>query len=235
MSLTLTVLFTPVLNDGTNLSIPQTRTVVPFTGTHGISYNLSVPLSDTSIDLGSVSTIGYVRIANLAQVIAVTTPAAPVITNHGTPGSTNDSYKIVALQSDGTYSAASSAGSTSTANATLDTSNYNIVTWTAVSGATQYQVYRTVAAGTPSTTGLIATVNAPTVTLNDTGLAGDSSSAPSVAADNLFLMGHTSGTYPISLKGTEVGVFRWNGASFAAIHVKSNTRIVPCQITVLDN
>ncbi len=86
------------------------------------------------------------------------------------------------------------------------------------------------AGGTPSTVGKIG--NTTLLTFDDTGLAGDTTTAPSVAADNLLLLGHTSGTYTLSLNGGEVAVFRWNQA---ALHHKANTRPVPVDITILDN
>ncbi len=234
MSLSLTVTFAPILPDLTNLSSPQESISIPFvtTAAKGTKYNKSIATSDSSFALESVGTIGYVRIKNLAQAVVVSTPDLPVISPQGTPGAATWTYKIVALQSDGTYSAASAAGSTATGNATLTGSNYNQIDWTAITGATSYAVYRTVSGGTPSTLGLIGTVTAGVVTFNDTGMAGDTTTAPATAADNLLLIGHTSGTYVLSLKGGELNVFRWNSA---ALHHKSNTRIVPCEITILDD
>jgi hypothetical protein len=114
----------------------------------------------------------------LDAAVPVATPSAPVITNVGTAGSTAYSYKVVAKNAKGS-SAASAAGSTATGNATLTTSNYNTVTWTAVTGATAgYDVYRTASSGTPSSTGLIGSVAAGVLSLDDKALAGDSSTAP---------------------------------------------------------
>lgn len=100
---------------------------------------------------------------------------APVITNGGTPGSTSYSYKVVPKISS-TAVGLSAAGSTATGNATLDVTNKNVITWTAVTGATSYDVYRTAGGATQ---GKIGTVSAPTVTLDDTGLAGDAGTAAS--------------------------------------------------------
>lgn len=80
-------------------------------------------------------------------VAALPTPAAPTITNNGTAGATTYTYKIVARnglgQSLGT-SPVSAAGSTTTGNATLSATNSNTVTFSSISGAASYDVYRTV-------------------------------------------------------------------------------------------
>ena len=63
--------------------------------------------------------------------------------------------------------------STATGNATLNSTNYNTIAWTAVTGAYEYEVWRTAAGGTPSTTGLITTVASNVTTYNDQGAAGN--------------------------------------------------------------
>ena len=126
------------------------------------------------------SLIGQARL-QLQDLGALDTPATPTVTPQGTTGATSYSYKVVALAQNG-VSAASAAGSTTTGNATLSASNTNRVTWVAISGASAYRIYRTVGAATQ---GLIATVGG-TTTLDDTGLTGDSSTAPATAAGTIF-------------------------------------------------
>ncbi len=233
MSLSLSVIFAPVLPDGTSLSSPADSITVPFVlaAAKGTKYNKDIATADSSFSLDQVTTIGYVRIRNNAQaLVPLVPPAAPVITEGGTPGSTTRDYKIVALQSDGTYAAASAAGISTTGAAALNGTDFETITWVAVAGATSYDIYRSVAGGTPSTVGKIG--NTTGITFDDTGLAGDTTTAPSVAADNLLLIGHTSGTYTLALNGGEVAIFRWNQA---ALHHKANTRIIPVEITILDN
>jgi hypothetical protein len=108
---------------------------------------------------------------------SLTTPGAPTITPQGTTGATTYSYKIVAVMANGQTTDASAAGTTTTGNATLTAGNNNKIDWVAVSGAFQYRIYRTVGGATQ---GLISTVTAPVITKNDTGLAGDGSTAPTV-------------------------------------------------------
>jgi hypothetical protein len=190
----------------------------------------TVTTSDDVFSLDEVSTIGYVRLRNLAALVTVTTPSTPVITNGGTPGAATWTYKIVAKQIDGAYSAASSGGTTTTGNADLDTDNFNTITWDAVPGAASYDVYRTAVGTSPTSTGLIATVFATTI--DDTGLAGDASTAPSTAIDNVLLYGDASADYPLKLNGGDIAMFRWNSA---AMHRKASTADVEIEVTIISD
>lgn len=67
-------------------------------------------------------------------------PGTPTVTPQGAAGSTAYSYRITGLNADG-QSLASTAGTTSTGNATLDATNFNRVTWTPLPGAVSYRVY----------------------------------------------------------------------------------------------
>jgi hypothetical protein len=228
--LNLTIQFAAVLPDGSDLSSPQEALAIPILGSKGIKYNGVAGSADDAFNLGGVGTIGYVRLKNLAAYVEVITPATPVVTPNGTPGAATWSYKIVAKQADGSYSAASAAGSTGTGNATLTTGNFNRITWTAVPGADSYDIYRTAHGTSPSTDGLIG--NTANTAFSDTGLAGDASTPPATGIDNVMLYGDLSADYPLSLKGGEVAVFRWNAA---AIHFKRNTAAdVPWEIAILD-
>lgn len=125
----------------------------------------------------------------------VASPGAPTVTPQGTAGATAYSYKIVARNANG-ETLASTAGSTSTGNATLDGTNFNRVSWTAVTGAATYDVYRSASAGTPATTGKIVSATAST-TADDTGLAASGSEpASNTTADQFTLTwsGQTTAT-----------------------------------------
>ena len=115
---------------------------------------------------------------------ACATPATPTAAAGGSTGSTAYVYKIVAVLTDGTHSAVSAGGTASDGKATLDETNFNTVSWTdpvVGHGAVidHIDVYRTSSAGTPSTTGKIGVADAGDETFDDTGLAGDASTAPS--------------------------------------------------------
>jgi hypothetical protein len=73
---------------------------------------------------------------------AITTPSAPVVTVTGTAGSTTYQYQIVATTYDGRDSIPSPTGQTTTGNATLTSSNYNALSWSAVTAAASYKVLR---------------------------------------------------------------------------------------------
>lgn len=106
-------------------------------------------------------------------------PAAPTVTPTGGSASTW-TYLIVARASNAT-SAGSATGTTAAGAATLTQSAYNTITWAAVAGAISYDIYRTVAATAPTTTGKIGNVLATsTLSFTDTGVAGDGTTAPTV-------------------------------------------------------
>ncbi len=127
------------------------------------------------------------------------TPATPTVAVLGTAGSTTWAYKIVAKSGSGGVlgvTAASTAGQTTTGNATLTAANFNTITWAATVGAASYDIYRTTAGGTPSTTGLIGNLKAQILsdqtiapTFNDTGLTGDSTTAPTVNTTGAAVFG----------------------------------------------
>lgn len=119
--------------------------------------------------------------AHLKELPSLSTPALPTVTPTGVTGATAYSYKIEALNKNQT-SIASAAGSTATGNAALSSTSFNRVTWVAITGATAYRVYRTVGG---ATTGVVAIVGS-VLQLDDTGLVGDLSTAPTAATGGIF-------------------------------------------------
>src|SRR5882724_12015086 len=124
-------------------------------GSKAIENTINVQGSDISLDLGSLSSIGDSFFYNLAQLVPP--PATdPVITQAGAAGGTQVDYILVFHYGDGSLSISRQV-STVLANATLDGTNYDILTWTNPASVTSVDVYRVVASGTPSTLGKIAT------------------------------------------------------------------------------
>lgn len=121
-----------------------------------------------------ISTIITRARVRILESLALNRPLAPLVGPQGTPGVATCSYVVVATNTTG-HSQASLVGTTALANAVLSGANFNQLTWTEVPRGTGYKVYRTV--GGPSV-GLIATLASTVLTLNDTGLAGDASIAP---------------------------------------------------------
>ncbi len=115
--------------------------------------------------------------ARLMETLALTRPAAPLVSAQGTTGATTISYLIVATNTSG-HSEASQVTTITNAAATLTGVNFNQINWQAVPNAAGYDVYRTATNGvSPTTVGKIGSTTAA-VTLNDTGLAGDAVVAP---------------------------------------------------------
>ncbi len=180
-------------------------------GEYAIKKNLLIS-GATTLDLGAISTLGLIGLTN-ATSAAVPPAPVPVITQAGTPGTTVVEYAVVAHFADGSVSVG--LGSTATAAASLNGTNYNIVTWASV-GATTYDLYRILTDGVPSTLGLIASgVTSPH---NDQGAAGDGAATPSgVVSPYELQFGEDGSSWPIALWGGESGVIRWREA---AIHVQ---------------
>lgn len=163
---------------------------------------LTYAFNDTGIAGDSTTPPTTNTSGGATQTFALATPGGVTATPKGTVGATTDAYKIVAVAANGTTTAASSAGTSTTSNATLSTTNFNQVAWNPVPGAVSYIVYRTTAAGTPSTTGVIGTVLSSAfalgavLTFNDTGLVADGSTAPTTNT--------TGGTFATTLSNTQI-------------------------------
>lgn len=77
---------------------------------------------------------------------ALTTPTGLGVAAQGTTGSTAYAYRVSAINAQGETLAASSVA-IANGNATLDSTNFNRVTWTTVSGATGYNIWGRKATG----------------------------------------------------------------------------------------
>lgn len=104
-------------------------------------------------------------------------PSAPTLTVQGTPGTKVAKYLIVAKNGSGATVAGAWAR-VATAPTTLNSTDKVKIDWEAVPGATGYDVYRTYIdnTATPNTIGKIGTT--ASLTLTDTGLAGDTTTPP---------------------------------------------------------
>lgn len=112
----------------------------PITGSG--SWTLSLPSAVTFPGSATVTGNFLVGTSSLNNP-ALSTPSAPVITNSGTPGVEAYGYTLLARNVVNTTSA-SAEGATATGNATLDATNYNIVTPPAcATGQLSWDVYRT--------------------------------------------------------------------------------------------
>lgn len=132
-----------------------------------------------------VDSIETEEVTNGLVVEPLDAPSTPTVTPQGTPGSTTWGYKVTAHSSVG-ETIGSVEGTTSTGAATLGTTDFNRVTWSAIDGAKEYSVYRTTAGGTPSSTGKLATTS--NLQLDDTGLSA-SGSVPSEDRSGAVVIG----------------------------------------------
>lgn len=114
--------------------------------------------------------IRYSDGSTITSFTTLTTPVGLTVAAQGTTGSTAYSYRISAFNSVG-ETLACVAVAISNGNATIDTTNYNKLDWTATAGATGYNVYGRTATGIGET--YLATVY--TNKYNDTATtsAGD--------------------------------------------------------------
>ncbi len=166
----------------------QAASVPVVFGTASYTVNLPVGAIITKVDFNVITafsggTSPTVSVGSAALITA--TPATPVITNGGTAGVTSYSYKIAISDGVAGTTAASAAGSTTTGNATLSGTNFNIITETTVVGNI-YNVYRTVGGATQGLVGSFTATSTSSV-FNDTGLAatGTTPSANTTGGDIL--------------------------------------------------
>lgn len=196
-------------------------TIATATGIQPTTYTLN----DTAL-VGDGTTAPTVNTSGgMGTGSALATPVGGAATVVGTAGSTTITYKIVARGSTGT-TAASANITTTTANATLSATNFVTVTWNPVPGALSYDVYRTAAGGTPSTTGLIANIASTLVTYSDTGAAGDSSTAPTVNTTGGLVTAIATNYIPSETGANNALVAALLNATGAAVPLTQGLRIL---------
>jgi hypothetical protein len=192
---------------GFGTTAPATAVAI---GSGVLSWEASAGVSDSGIsrtsagllqiNSGTAGKWAGAQAGSLAmQSLATVTGTA--VTPTCVPGTCNQTwgYQVVAYLADGTTSTAGAAEvQTALQLATLDASNYNTITWTAVTGATSYSVFRTTHATSPTTHGaLTGCKNIATLTCADNGLAGDSATMPTVNSTGAIQGNYKSvdGTY----------------------------------------
>lgn len=124
-----------------------------------------VQARDNIYIFNGVDELSYYDGSTITTFTALTTPGAPTVTPTGTTGSTDYSYRISAINAVG-ETLASTATAITNGTSSLSATNYNSISWSAVSGATQYNVYGRFATG--FTESYMATVS-DGVTYNDKG------------------------------------------------------------------
>lgn len=144
-----------------NASIPFAAVIGLAGGSAGVDLGTSQIVTGQKTFDNDVPVVGGQILAS-----AISTPSAPVVTPTGTAGSTTYQYRIVAVTYDGRDSINSATGQTTTGNATLSGTNFNALSWSAVTAAASYKVLKFVSGSWQLLAGNIAAT-----TYNDTGVA----------------------------------------------------------------
>jgi hypothetical protein len=148
-------------------------------------------------------------------VVLLASAAAPSVSTVGAGGTSTWSYGIVAYNANGD-AVPSANGSTTLGNTTLSATNYNHLTWPAVTNAAGYRVLRTAVGSSPSTLGLLGSVVATaTPSFNDTGLAAtaytaNTASPVAIPSSSSYILTATTG-YISTPDGN--AVFMWGYAN----------------------
>jgi hypothetical protein len=161
-------------------------------------------------------------VTGVANVTQLATPSAPLVTPTLGTASTW-TYTIVAKAGSGT-TVASPTGSTAVGAATLDATHFNTITWSAVAGASSYDIYRTVTATSPATTGKIGNVlPSATLSLVDNGLAGDGLASPTSNTTGIVTAYQVVTTGPATIDGLEAAAPATPSANHDVLYPKTST------------
>lgn len=138
------------------------------------------------------------------NIAALPTPSAPTVTLTGTGSGTTWGYEIASVGGDGNPTAPT-AQVTISGPSTINSTNYPVIHLPYDPKVLKYNIYRTTAGGTPSTTGLIGTVSGgyATSVFNDKGVAA-SGGVPAVSGSGGLQVSPTAfAGLPVCASGTE--------------------------------
>jgi hypothetical protein len=177
---------------GGSLTAGNTQVVGTLNVQDQASFNSSVSISGNIYSGGSLGVSGGANITGSTNLNGglnqLAVPGVPTVTPQGTTGAQRWDYTVTAVNAYGGETTASTAGTTATGSATLDSTNFNRLTWSAVTGATSYKIYRTFATGgTPSTIGLVGSTTS--ATLDDIGFTAGNSSPTTDTTGQLTVQG----------------------------------------------
>lgn len=162
--------------------------------------------------------------STITTYTALTTPTGLTVTPTGTTGSTTYSYRISAFNSIG-ETLACSAVTTATGNASLSATNYNAISWSAVTNATGYNIWGREATGLGET--YLATVYG-VLTYKDQGqddpslsllppeansTSGIKSTMPIFAISRIFAAGDPDNPSRLYFGGTGENIGNFSGSS----------------------
>jgi hypothetical protein len=188
------------------------------TQTGSLQVNGSSNVNGDASIAGSVSVSGSFQALGASNLGGLTInglniPLAPTVNATPGTGSTSYSYVVSAFNSSGS-TAASSSGGTLLGGATLSSTVYNTIAWPAVSGATGYNIYRSLGTGgtgylgteytvapnptTPTSFNMVGT----TATVTYTGLLPSNITAGSGVTLSGFTSSSINGTYVVTATTT---------------------------------
>lgn len=134
----------------------------------------------------------------LTDALGCAPPGPLTITQAGTAGSTAYSYQVTAVNAAG-ETTVSPTGTTFTGNATLSATNYNTISWAAVTGAVSYNVYKLVSGV------FVLLANTASTSYNDEGASTSATNPPTVNTTANLLDGGPL-TAPVIVTGAGVVV-----------------------------
>jgi hypothetical protein len=154
----------------------------PFKAWLGFTDDIAIHYNFRTDDAGNCETNTITTHGDI-MVQKTLTPATPAASQQGTPGSTTYTYKLSYVLINGKETEATANITTTTGNATLNGSNFNRITWDNhpyadfTVPAKWVKVWRTVGGATQ---GLIGTFLISEAHFDDTGLAGDGGTPPTL-------------------------------------------------------
>jgi hypothetical protein len=226
--------YTGLLSITTGTSYTDNYTGAAF-GVSGVSpwNNLTTALGSTDtaiveVDNGTIGQLGTLKAESLSlNILAV--PAAPTISGTGSSGS-GFTYNVIAYFPDGTHSVPSAASASYSNNFSGHFSNYNTVTWSAVSNAAYYEIYRT---GTSLTNGIIARVlSTATLSFNDYGIAGDGSTLPTTGTQG-FITWSNAGTIDTAISRNAAGIVELDNGTEAIWGSLKGNNLISIQLAAV--
>lgn len=154
-----------------------------------------------------------IGVANVGTTCTLTAPTGVAVTQQGTTGSTSYTVTVVAVDSLGGCTAASTSANATNGNAALATASPLKVTWTAASGASKYAVYVAGIGYVGQTAGTTFYVTSNTAATAPLGIP---TSSPSAATrQNLYTTVSSGGsTTSVTLADAATAA----GSSVAVIH-----------------
>lgn len=170
--------------DGTHLKVSSNATAATPTWTTvtypgGTWPTIHALTTDGANLYAATGTKGVAKVAQGATTATVLRPSAPTprITVKGTAGTTQYKYALVGTDVAGFKTLVGTFATTTTGNATLSTSNFNLLTWTAVPGIVSWDIIR-------ATSGHAVALGVTGTSYSDKSPTTFSYTAPTATTDN---------------------------------------------------